>query len=219
MLDKNEKAFEEVLERVQTNNPRYVLLSPSDIKNPLFISLSKLSFSNFGILYDDATLCKANLVDGISKWLLDKTSVKYYVHPTCARKHRVMNTACKELITVDLYDHLPLNKSCIIPKSVDLLFIQEIEQASGKINHDCKKMEQKCHRNKITLSIDTNNFAKFASEPVILPQIQTLPLTLNETDESNIPVIAFCDNFSVICIHKDGGYKFVDGWNGKSFIC
>uniref|UniRef100_A0AC34FNY1 Uncharacterized protein n=1 Tax=Panagrolaimus sp. ES5 TaxID=591445 RepID=A0AC34FNY1_9BILA len=157
ILGMEEKDFQEVLDKAQLNQPKYILLSTSDQSNPLFISL-KNSLQILGPKFGTSNRDPAMVKDAL---------------------------------------------------------IQQIDPASGKIDTDIDKMGQKCHRNKISLSIDANNFSKFESLPIMLPQIQALPIKLTETVASKIPIIGFCDNFSVICIHKDdeNGYKFVDAWN------
>ena len=78
------------------------------------------------------------------------------------------------------------------------------------------EVEEKCHWIKIFLNIDENNFAQLCYEPIICPEIQSLPLTLNPMENLNIPVIGFFDNSSVICLSIEGkSYEFLDSWNGK----
>uniref|UniRef100_A0A914YLG4 Uncharacterized protein n=1 Tax=Panagrolaimus superbus TaxID=310955 RepID=A0A914YLG4_9BILA len=219
ILDEKDPSFKEVIDRADTNHPQHIILLSSDQANPLYISLNaamKIFGHKVGTMDGDVATAKDCIVNEISKWLLDKTSTTYYVHPTCARKHKIMTTYdCKELLTVDLNESLPLTKSIILPRTV--IIIQQIDKNNGNIVCDTHGMEQKCHRNKITLSVDANNFAKFESVPVMMPQIESLPLILTKSMESKIPVIGFYDNFSVICMHKDDEtqYKFVEKWNGK----
>jgi hypothetical protein len=51
---------------------------------------------------------------------------------------------------------------------------------------------------------------------MIVDLIQELPTKLDDALEKKIPVISFCDNYSVICAVKEGDeqYSFLDGWNG-----
>uniref|UniRef100_A0AC34FIT6 Uncharacterized protein n=1 Tax=Panagrolaimus sp. ES5 TaxID=591445 RepID=A0AC34FIT6_9BILA len=206
-LDKKEQ-IHSVRGRVIISNPKYVLLAAENLANLLMTRLTKvLKEPRLYAFQFDITESKDVMMVELSKWVLDKTQTKYYILPTVSQNIRIMNTACEELITVDNCECLPLKKSCIIPKSVDFVLILN--------QNRYQKMNQNCHRNQITISIDADNFLNSESEPIMLPQIESLSLSLNGILDFKNPVIGFCDNFSVICVKKDeeNGYEFVENWN------
>uniref|UniRef100_A0AC34FCY8 Uncharacterized protein n=1 Tax=Panagrolaimus sp. ES5 TaxID=591445 RepID=A0AC34FCY8_9BILA len=73
------------------------------------------------------------------------------------------------------------------------------------------------HKRQITLSVNEGSLPSYKAEAKIHEVIKNLPQTLNEKDETiRMPVIAFFDNSSVICIWNadQSGYEFLDSWNG-----
>lgn len=72
-----------------------------------------------------------------------------------------------------------------------------------------------CHKVRITLSLDSNNYPSYQVVPEMIPKIQVLPDFLSRFVPSKAPVIGFFGNSSVCCHHKDGRYQFLDAWNGK----
>uniref|UniRef100_A0AC34G154 Uncharacterized protein n=1 Tax=Panagrolaimus sp. ES5 TaxID=591445 RepID=A0AC34G154_9BILA len=76
-------------------------------------------------------------------------------------------------------------------------------------------MPSQCHGYKFILTVDENNMPTCNVEVTMAKEIALLPLFLDMFCPSKIPVIGFCSNFSIICIHDDEvGYKFLEGWNG-----
>uniref|UniRef100_A0A914R0P3 NurA domain-containing protein n=1 Tax=Panagrolaimus davidi TaxID=227884 RepID=A0A914R0P3_9BILA len=73
-------------------------------------------------------------------------------------------------------------------------------------------MDQNCHRRKITLLFESEYFPEIKIESVILSEIEELPKKLN--GNVKIPVIGFFDSSAVICVSKNGEYKFLDSMNG-----
>uniref|UniRef100_A0A914PIX7 Uncharacterized protein n=1 Tax=Panagrolaimus davidi TaxID=227884 RepID=A0A914PIX7_9BILA len=75
---------------------------------------------------------------------------------------------------------------------------------------------QQRHRSKLVFYVDNESFPYCRNIPLILDIIQELPTKLDIELKKKIPVITFCDNYSVICAVKKGDnhYSFLDGWNG-----
>uniref|UniRef100_A0A914P2I5 Uncharacterized protein n=1 Tax=Panagrolaimus davidi TaxID=227884 RepID=A0A914P2I5_9BILA len=76
------------------------------------------------------------------------------------------------------------------------------------------KLDQNCHRRKITLLFESECFPELKVESIIIPEIKELPKKLNGICDMKIPVIGLIDSFAVICVYKNGKYKFLDSWNG-----
>uniref|UniRef100_A0AC34FB49 Uncharacterized protein n=1 Tax=Panagrolaimus sp. ES5 TaxID=591445 RepID=A0AC34FB49_9BILA len=79
-------------------------------------------------------------------------------------------------------------------------------------------LTEKCHQNKITFTIDSDNFFEVKHEACIFPEVLSLPEKLNNVtfETKNIPLIAFMNDLSFICVSKNENiYKFSDAWNGE----
>ena len=79
-------------------------------------------------------------------------------------------------------------------------------------------MKEKCHRMKLTLTVDENNFPQISQEPITCPLIASLPAVLNTLENLDIPVIGLFDNSSIICLRDENGFNFLDSWNGKFLL-
>jgi ABC-type multidrug transport system ATPase subunit len=76
------------------------------------------------------------------------------------------------------------------------------------------EFDKNAHRYEVIFKIDEENFPSLTVKPICIDEIKLLLGVFDEYD-LKIPIIAFCDNFSVICYSKNGGnYKFMDEWGG-----
>uniref|UniRef100_A0AC35H0B8 Uncharacterized protein n=1 Tax=Panagrolaimus sp. PS1159 TaxID=55785 RepID=A0AC35H0B8_9BILA len=77
--------------------------------------------------------------------------------------------------------------------------------------------DQNAHQHEATISVDEEGFIAYQIKPILLPQIKNLPTWLTKNLKSGIPIIAFFENLSFICVHPDGKteYEFLGFWNGE----
>uniref|UniRef100_A0A914YQA7 Uncharacterized protein n=1 Tax=Panagrolaimus superbus TaxID=310955 RepID=A0A914YQA7_9BILA len=126
-------------------------------------------------------------------------------------------TAAKEM--------LPFKKSFIVAKPFLMdYFFKYIDtskfewvcfSAKKEYTFDITLKKKECHQNEIILSIDYNNFPSYKIKPIIIDAVKDLPETM-KMFSTKIPIIAFFDQSSVICIHNnnENGYDFIEQWNG-----
>uniref|UniRef100_A0A914QL84 Uncharacterized protein n=1 Tax=Panagrolaimus davidi TaxID=227884 RepID=A0A914QL84_9BILA len=205
-----------LLEELLSKNVRYNFLSTLTRTNPWLKKIRKMfPESKLWILDLDLSEDGRDVVlEEMSQWMGDKSYTKYYVLPTTVRNLKIMNTAGESLIDVEVGEALPLTKSIVVPKSVDMVMIYQTDSKAPSVL--IEKIEHKCHQTEIIVMIDTDNFATIEYIPVMVPKIGSLRKWLNdETTESKEPFIGFCDNFSVIAVHQndEDGFKFVNEWN------
>uniref|UniRef100_A0AC34GCR4 Uncharacterized protein n=1 Tax=Panagrolaimus sp. ES5 TaxID=591445 RepID=A0AC34GCR4_9BILA len=159
----------------------------------------------------------------ISKYVQDRTYTKYHVIPTCAKKYGIhdIDDVKKDtypLYAVDVGDKLPIHFECYLQRSVDRFCITGFDESgeNEKLIFETVQEINNRHRSKITVTIDPESFPILVVRPVIIDIIYNLPAFLDENHAEKLPVIGFCDNFSVICVYKENEekYYFVEGWNG-----
>uniref|UniRef100_A0A914QWU8 Uncharacterized protein n=1 Tax=Panagrolaimus davidi TaxID=227884 RepID=A0A914QWU8_9BILA len=153
-----------------------------------------------------------------SKWLFDKSYIQYHVRPSnfeIVCLNAKFGDSKHAFISFDEHFVLPLSKTLIVKKIVNYCNIS-IEQKDGGTPKilDSWLPEQNCHQHEITLSIDLNGFIDFSTKAIVWSNVKTLPKLLTEND-FKVPVIAFSENLSFICVYKNGKYEYLNSWNGK----
>uniref|UniRef100_A0AC35F8A2 Uncharacterized protein n=2 Tax=Panagrolaimus sp. PS1159 TaxID=55785 RepID=A0AC35F8A2_9BILA len=154
----------------------------------------------------------------IGRWLLDKSYVKFFIQPHCARRIIIfaMSGAKNRIIlSAEIKDPLPLKKTITVPKSHLDYFMIFVEDKTGesKLLYELE-MKKTCHRHEITLTVDEDNFPDKQVKEIILDEIKNLPENLDKHFASKFPVIGIFDESAVICINKNGKYEFLESWNG-----
>uniref|UniRef100_A0AC34FEJ8 Uncharacterized protein n=1 Tax=Panagrolaimus sp. ES5 TaxID=591445 RepID=A0AC34FEJ8_9BILA len=220
--DDEEKDDEEVRNAILGNgDPKKILIMTLSANNPTMVLLKNVLISPKLMAFErnqvenDGRFCQE-----ITKWILNKKKTKYYILPTCSRKYVVTDTVDGSgipLIVADTHEALPLVKSCVIPRTTLNLSMSYIDDITGKpkvIN--IKKFGRKCHQYNVTLNIKSKNSALCQVESIILPAIESFPRQITAVDQSEIPVVGFFDQSSVICIWNDekNVYEFCQAWNG-----
>uniref|UniRef100_A0AC35FIA5 Uncharacterized protein n=1 Tax=Panagrolaimus sp. PS1159 TaxID=55785 RepID=A0AC35FIA5_9BILA len=152
------------------------------------------------------------------KWLFDKSYIQYHVQSSNFEKvclNAKFGDSEHAFISFDEHVILPLSKTLIVKKIVNYcnISIEQKEVGTSKIL-DSWLPEQKCHQHEITLSIDSQGFIDFSTKAIVWSNVKSLPKLLIEND-FKVPVIAFADNLSLICICKNGKYEYLNSWNGK----
>uniref|UniRef100_A0AC35F7W2 Uncharacterized protein n=1 Tax=Panagrolaimus sp. PS1159 TaxID=55785 RepID=A0AC35F7W2_9BILA len=181
------------------------LLNAIVSETPEKLILHEINFGNYMKEYLSET----------SKWMKNKNGyVKNYVIPKVRNGIIITSFYGEPLLTFKPDEICPASESYVIPKSMTHIIETKVNGAFMKLFADVLIMNQKCHRLKLTISVDENSFFTFNSEGILLPKIENLPKIVNEKVKSKIPIIGFCDDFSVVCVYKNGGYKFADKWNG-----
>uniref|UniRef100_A0AC34H0C1 Uncharacterized protein n=1 Tax=Panagrolaimus sp. ES5 TaxID=591445 RepID=A0AC34H0C1_9BILA len=161
----------------------------------------------------------------IIMYLDDKSSNMFHILPRCHSGYAVslypsptnMEVA---LFVVNKNDALPLEKSCLLPRTtkstVYLSYLHNERKKYEKVKTfelmPSKKIDH--HKIKVTLIIDENNIPFLYQDKVVLPEIEAMPSKLNKMKHLDFPVIAFFDNSAVICVKKENGYTFLESWNG-----
>uniref|UniRef100_A0A914QWM6 Uncharacterized protein n=1 Tax=Panagrolaimus davidi TaxID=227884 RepID=A0A914QWM6_9BILA len=152
----------------------------------------------------------------MAKWFFDRSYVKFHFPQLVPRTVDILSitgNSQKELITAENNTDTPFKESVVIAKSVQqCLMIQH--QPSTKKTLETLKMDQNCHRRKIVLFFESECFPELKVESIIIPEIKELPKKLNGICDMKIPLIGFFGYSAVICVYKNGKYKFLDSWNG-----
>uniref|UniRef100_A0A914QP05 Uncharacterized protein n=1 Tax=Panagrolaimus davidi TaxID=227884 RepID=A0A914QP05_9BILA len=156
-----------------------------------------------------------NAIDEIAKWLFDESFVKYRIIPMCERNYFFITVIGKQTFPITFLDPsegLPVNKTFIVSRCNERIVYGDTPDVE---RHEIIAVEKKCHQNKLIVTVDMENFIKIKHEAIIFPQLEAFALNLSvKHPEMKIPVIGILNGISVICLRKDGGYKFLDSWNG-----
>uniref|UniRef100_A0AC34GTC2 Uncharacterized protein n=1 Tax=Panagrolaimus sp. ES5 TaxID=591445 RepID=A0AC34GTC2_9BILA len=153
-----------------------------------------------------------------TKWLMNKNCKKYFVMPHCTAHYCVSllsNEKMYSLLHVKCKDDVPTSKTKEISKLYTKVYL-----AHAANNQKEFALEEKCHRNKITLMVDDESFPTCKIEPIMLPMVQQLPQKLDKIVRKKIPVVGFFDQTSVICIAENNksNYNFLEAWNGSNLV-
>uniref|UniRef100_A0AC34F2Q7 Uncharacterized protein n=1 Tax=Panagrolaimus sp. ES5 TaxID=591445 RepID=A0AC34F2Q7_9BILA len=202
------------------NCPHKIVATSSDFFPPPIRALHQMNLEKFVFVHPLNLLESRQTIVEISKWVLNSNKIRYHIAPTCARKYSIatkVDGKISAIISADLYAPLPYKKMISVAKSAFKHFLCYKNAGCDELIILSQiNLPKNCHRNKVALTVDINNMPCFNIANVIFDQIATFPKRLNESIKSKIPIISFCDNFSVIFTWKNAtnGYDFVDEWNG-----
>uniref|UniRef100_A0AC34EZZ9 Uncharacterized protein n=1 Tax=Panagrolaimus sp. ES5 TaxID=591445 RepID=A0AC34EZZ9_9BILA len=150
----------------------------------------------------------------------DKSYVKFRILPTCSREYHLgfkCGSKCHRQIVAEWGEALPFKRSVIVPKSSFEYYIAHVDPIVDETFYiDWFSLKENAHRHKLVLKVDEGNLPSYRVKELILDNVKNLPEKLSP-DLKEIPVIAFYDNSSVICVWKrieESGYQFLEGWNG-----
>uniref|UniRef100_A0A914PDD1 Uncharacterized protein n=1 Tax=Panagrolaimus davidi TaxID=227884 RepID=A0A914PDD1_9BILA len=156
-----------------------------------------------------------------SKWFFDKTYIKYFVQPVSDSEvelNRESRDVKYPVVTVAVNDPLPICHTVVVKKIVNTcsISVQKLSDVNATILETWLP-DQNAHQHEAILSVDEEGFIDYQIKPILLPQIKNLPTWLTKNFKSGIPVIAFFENLSFICVHPDGKteYEFLGSWNGN----
>uniref|UniRef100_A0A914PI56 Uncharacterized protein n=1 Tax=Panagrolaimus davidi TaxID=227884 RepID=A0A914PI56_9BILA len=198
----------------ESNPKKIVLVSLS--KDKTFVKfLRKVLKSNKLIAFDSMPDIDENVIDDIAKWMFDKSFIKYHIIPMCERKYFFITAIGKETFSflfLEQSEILPLKKTCYVSRCNEyIIYADNLDEE----RRETMEVEKRCHQNKITVTVDMENFIKVKHETIIFPQLEAFPMNLTlKHSIMQIPVIGILDGISVICLRKNCRYKFLDSWNG-----
>uniref|UniRef100_A0A914QGT9 Uncharacterized protein n=1 Tax=Panagrolaimus davidi TaxID=227884 RepID=A0A914QGT9_9BILA len=121
------------------------------------------------------------------------------------------------LVKIKGNEYLPATESCVVSRFHRNFYITGKPKTKNVILQGPIEITKECHRIKLTLSVDLNNYPSINQEAVILSKVSKMPKTLKIEKTEKLPIIGFFDNASVICLwnESENCYKFMDSWNGK----
>uniref|UniRef100_A0A914R8H7 Uncharacterized protein n=1 Tax=Panagrolaimus davidi TaxID=227884 RepID=A0A914R8H7_9BILA len=164
----------------------------------------------------------------IKKWMLDKSYTKNHVIPITLRKYNIgyeFGGTDFTLMPTDFGTVLPYEKSVICSKTCLKYFIgyreNDKEKAKFKyLKHKIFKLDGEAHDFKITLKIDENNFPTYQIENIVHKCIVNFPKFCDLYKKEmialeNYPIIGILENYSLICIRKNGKFEFLESWGGQ----
>uniref|UniRef100_A0AC34F4P2 Uncharacterized protein n=1 Tax=Panagrolaimus sp. ES5 TaxID=591445 RepID=A0AC34F4P2_9BILA len=206
---------------IGSSNPKKMILMSDNVTKNAYLKYLRIAMKSKKLFVFEQLISFQNekYIEESSKWLLDKSFIKWHITPTCSRNFVLATDFGAKLFPLNSphgNEYLPFRKSVYLSK-IDgkeaQLFTDENRISATKLV-ETFLMEQRCHRNKFTFTIDGENFPKIKQELFISSKIMEMPKKLDENVQTKIPIIGFLDNFSVICICKEnGGYKFMESWN------
>uniref|UniRef100_A0AC34F8X7 Uncharacterized protein n=1 Tax=Panagrolaimus sp. ES5 TaxID=591445 RepID=A0AC34F8X7_9BILA len=176
-------------------------------------------FKGFTLINTPESDKVAKFVIELSKWILDKSNVNYYVMPTAVYAYELKRKCNGETAVTTLVEF-----SSSLPQSIQNDEIVRSSHMDYTLGYKTTLSKQEnitpleapksSHRLILNLTVDSSNLLNYETVPFLLPEIVALPKALDSALETKVPVIAFFDNLSVILVYKDDEYKFVDHWNG-----
>uniref|UniRef100_A0AC35FWI7 Uncharacterized protein n=1 Tax=Panagrolaimus sp. PS1159 TaxID=55785 RepID=A0AC35FWI7_9BILA len=196
------------------SNPSKIVLVCISKDKPLVKFVRKTLKSNKLIAFDSMPDIGENFLDDISKWMFDKSFIKYHIIPMCERNYFFITVIGKETFPVlflEKSEDLPFKKTCYVSRCNEKIIYGDDPDEK---RHEIIAVEKRCHQNKITVTVDMENFIKVKHETIIFPQLEGFAMNLTSIhSEMKIPVIGILDGISVICLRKNNEYKFLDSWN------
>uniref|UniRef100_A0AC34FCA9 Uncharacterized protein n=1 Tax=Panagrolaimus sp. ES5 TaxID=591445 RepID=A0AC34FCA9_9BILA len=154
------------------------------------------------------------------KWIKNIKYTKFFVHPISWKNTGVIGVTGdtpRDLCEIHCSIKLPAETKCIVSKIFSHIRVLSINE-SNKLQQDLitqREMPKTCHKIEIALSMDINQFVTVTTKKIIVPEIKAFPKKLDECVKTKIPVIAFFDQSSVICVAKGNeNYKFLEQWGG-----
>uniref|UniRef100_A0A914R970 Uncharacterized protein n=1 Tax=Panagrolaimus davidi TaxID=227884 RepID=A0A914R970_9BILA len=219
-LDLREKILKET-------KPKHIVVYGESAELPIMKKLKKNVFSNEKIHRLDKSILKESIVQTmkIAKYVRDRTIIKYHIIPKCAKDFAVyVENRDEPIFTAKAGEPLPVFKEEYAfrdPFDMEVCGFDEVTMEKRLIyTYLVSKEEcQNRHRSKLLFFVDGESFPVVRNFPMIVDIIQELPDKLDYALSKKIPVITFCDNYTVICAVKKGeeNYSFLDGWNGMFF--
>uniref|UniRef100_A0A914PX82 Uncharacterized protein n=1 Tax=Panagrolaimus davidi TaxID=227884 RepID=A0A914PX82_9BILA len=197
------------------SNPRKIVLVCISKDKTLVKFLRKVLKSNKLIAFDSIPNTYGNVFDDIAKWMFDKSFIKYHIIPMCERNFLFSSAIGKKTFPFLFLEHsesLPFKKTCYVSRCNEKIIYGD---DSDEKKHEIIAVEKRCHQNKLIVTVDMNNFIKVKHETIIFPQFEAFAMSLTSKHSNmQIPVIGILNGISVICLRENGGYKFLDSWNG-----
>uniref|UniRef100_A0A914XVL3 Uncharacterized protein n=1 Tax=Panagrolaimus superbus TaxID=310955 RepID=A0A914XVL3_9BILA len=177
--------------------PKKIILSSAnfELSAPPKYLKAMLKLSNKLIVVDRQNFIDISIIETF-KMFDDKSYVKFRILPICSREYHLgfkYGSKCHRKIVAEFGEALPFKKSVFVSKS-------------------CLEFYN-AHRNELVLEVDEGNLPTFQVKEIILDSVKNLPKKLS-ANLKGIPIIAFYDDSSVICVWKNGKFQFLDGWNG-----
>uniref|UniRef100_A0A914QW42 Uncharacterized protein n=1 Tax=Panagrolaimus davidi TaxID=227884 RepID=A0A914QW42_9BILA len=152
----------------------------------------------------------------MAKWVSDRNYVDFHILPIIPKTVEILGVfgnRQKKLIAAEKGSEISFTESVVLGKSVQHCLMKQLNGTTLEFL-ETLKMDQNCHRRKITLLFESECFPELKIESIIIPEIKELQKKLNGICDMKTPVIGFFDNSAVICVYKNGKYKFLDSWNG-----
>uniref|UniRef100_A0AC34F0A5 Uncharacterized protein n=1 Tax=Panagrolaimus sp. ES5 TaxID=591445 RepID=A0AC34F0A5_9BILA len=203
---------------VGSSTPKKILISSDTTGNPILKKMIDiLNFKDLIFLECDKIKRNGQVISEMAKHVLDKSYTKFWVLPKTNFNFGIRCLTGNKTFDLIYFgnENLPAKKEIYISRQS---FNLTLFLSNGKTTRD-EILEtftppMNCHKVKLILSVDSNNFPSYKAEPIMIPKVMALPDLLTRFVSSKVPVIGFFENSSVICHHKDGNYQFLVGWNG-----
>uniref|UniRef100_A0AC34FYN0 Uncharacterized protein n=1 Tax=Panagrolaimus sp. ES5 TaxID=591445 RepID=A0AC34FYN0_9BILA len=206
------------------SKPKNIIVFGVDMDLPIMKTLKKNIFVKEKLFFIGKKTLSSESVQHsliISKYVQDHGYTKFHVIPTCAKKYRVhcVDSLSHPFLAIEVGTQLLYKFEDYVPRSCNAFCITGFDEngENEKLIYETVQEENDRHRSKITVVVDPESFPLLIIRPIIIDLIHELPAHLDKNHAEKIPVIVFCDNFSVICVYKDDEKKhhFLDGWNGE----
>uniref|UniRef100_A0AC34FAI3 Uncharacterized protein n=1 Tax=Panagrolaimus sp. ES5 TaxID=591445 RepID=A0AC34FAI3_9BILA len=214
---KPELLYEKICETITTRFCQNVIVASSNFKKVPFKKIFKSS--NLFVSNEQIESYRKLFMIEKCKWLMDKSYIKNHIIQVFDRNLHIFGyfgsaKNVMDILKIDVNEALPISRSFNIAKSVPQLHMMFSSRKAIFGNH--KEIPANCHRLRVTVNIDEENFDKITLYQLCIENFDTLPSKLNELLPSKIPFIAFFDNSSVIAIYDEAteGYDFLKEWNG-----
>uniref|UniRef100_A0AC34F9W2 Uncharacterized protein n=1 Tax=Panagrolaimus sp. ES5 TaxID=591445 RepID=A0AC34F9W2_9BILA len=201
------------------NNPKAVFIIETECSAQANMTRLKsiLPKSSAVIYASESDITDSAIIKAL-KQIIDKDFIQCKFVPHCFKECVVRSKSGPSLIfATKLMAELPLRNR----KTVDKL-LHEIIVTSEDHNmpnmpvtlYSCKPSSM-AHKHEVVLEIDKENFVSWEVKPLILEEIQRLPIMLGKK-KVKIPVIAFLNNLSFICfrVADDMDFEFLQSWKG-----
>uniref|UniRef100_A0AC35EY71 Uncharacterized protein n=1 Tax=Panagrolaimus sp. PS1159 TaxID=55785 RepID=A0AC35EY71_9BILA len=203
--------------------PKHIIVYSRYAKLPTVNKLKDNVFTHEKIHYLDKSFFDEPILQTIkiAKYVRDRKIIKYHVIQKCTKDFGVyFENSDEPLFIAQVGETLPISKKEYALRNAidmdvcgfdDVTVEKRLIYTSHMKEEDC----QQRHRSKLVFYVDSEGFPYVRNIALILDIIQELPTKLDSELKKKIPVITFCDNYSVICAVKKGDnhYNFLDGWN------
>uniref|UniRef100_A0AC35EY27 Uncharacterized protein n=1 Tax=Panagrolaimus sp. PS1159 TaxID=55785 RepID=A0AC35EY27_9BILA len=220
MKSKNDSTISQVI--YGPNNPKRIIL-PKDKLNPsAFKRLQSICSKEKNVtIFEMSEIFPKTIVDA-GKWILNgKNQSQRPIIPfcvqTCSMGYECPDGTYVPLTTIEAVETLPITKNFYTSKFLNelVVFLHDAHD-NPVVTLATIPTVSDCHRNRFIFTVNKENFPIYNVQRSIINEICDLPTKLNNALKSKIPVIGFCDNFSIISVYKEDikCYKCLDEWNG-----